>query len=242
MRQKLHEGFVELGADPRQLHIVVSYGATEFRGGSQECLTGPGDFSSSWYHTCPDMELYEIIDPDTGKPVPEGPTGEVVYTCLDGRGTVLIRYRTGDLAVGGLTNQPCPYCGSTVPRISNELRRVSNMQDLQLTKLKGSLIDTGAFVPLLRGIDSVEEFQVELCKRNDDPFDVDELVIHVAAKAGASTNAVADDIKSTLQVATEVAPNRVEFHSLAELLQMVGMETSLKDVRLVDKRPQKSRI
>ena len=108
------------------------------------------------------MEIYEIVDPESGEPVPEGETGEVVYTCLDGRGTVLLRYRTGDLAVGGMTSQPCPHCGSTVPRISNELRRVSNMKDLRLTKLKGSLIDLGAFSTLLRSISSIEEFQVEL--------------------------------------------------------------------------------
>ena len=242
MRQRLHEGLVKLGANPLDLHIVVSYGATEFRGAAQECCTGPGDFSSSWYHTSPDMEIYEIVDPESGEPVPEGETGEVVYTCLDGRGTVLLRYRTGDLAVEGMTSQPCPHCGSTVPRISNELRRVSNMKDLRLTKLKGSLIDLGAFSPLLRSIDSIEEFQVELCKRDNDPFGVDELVIHVASSTDADHEQVTTVIRSAIEAATEVTPNRVEFHPLSTLLEMVGMETSLKDVRLVDHRPEDSRI
>jgi phenylacetate-coenzyme A ligase PaaK-like adenylate-forming protein len=242
MRRKLHEAFCSLGADPDRLKILVGYGSTETRGGAGECPTPPGDFSSSWYHTQPDMEIFEIVDPDTGEVLPEGESGEIVYTCLDGRGTVLLRYRMADLAVGGITTEPCPYCGATVPRISNELQRVSNLKDLQLTKLKGNLVDLGAFTPILRGLPELEEFQVELRKRNDDPLEVDEVIVHGAAGEGHSEEEVARRVRAALRTALDLEPNRVVFHPLAEMVDMLGLESSLKEVRLVDNRPKESTI
>jgi phenylacetate-coenzyme A ligase PaaK-like adenylate-forming protein len=242
MRRKLHEAFVSLGADPDRLKVLVGYGSTEFRGGASECPTPPGDFSSSWYHTKPDQEIFEIVDPDTGEVLPEGETGEVVYTCLDWRGTVLLRYRMADLAVGGITTERCPHCGATVPRISNELRRVSNLKDLELTKLKGNLVDLGAFSPILRGLAEVAEFQVELRKRNDDPFDVDEVVVHVAAAEGHNEDEVTRSVRSALRTGIDLEPSRVVFHTLAELVDLLGLESALKEVRLVDSRPEESKI
>jgi phenylacetate-coenzyme A ligase PaaK-like adenylate-forming protein len=242
MRRKLHEAFVSLGADPDKLKVLVGYGSTEFRGGAGECPTPPGDFSSSWYHTKPDQEIFEIVDPDTGEVLPEGESGEVVYTCLDWRGSVLLRYRMADLAVGGISTEVCPYCGATVPRISNELQRVSNLKDLQLTKLKGNLVDLGAFSPILNGIEDIEEFQVELRKRGDDPLDVDQVVVHVAMKEGRSEEAVTDLVRKNLRTGVDLEPNEVVFHSLQEMIDRLGLETALKAERLVDNRPTESTI
>jgi phenylacetate-coenzyme A ligase PaaK-like adenylate-forming protein len=242
MRRKLHEAFVSLGAEPEKLKVLVGYGATEFRGGASECPAPPGDFSSTWYHTKPDQEIFEIVDPDTGEVLPEGETGEVVYSCLDWRGSALLRYRTADLAVGGITTEPCPHCGATVPRISNELQRVSNLKDLQLTKLKGNLVDLGAFSPILSGIEEIDEFQVELRKRGDDPLDVDQVVVHVAIKQGRSDDVVAERVRKALRTGVDLEPNEVVFHPLDELVDRLGLETALKAERLVDNRPKESTI
>jgi phenylacetate-coenzyme A ligase PaaK-like adenylate-forming protein len=188
------------------------------------------------------MEIFEIVDPDTGAVLPEGESGEIVYTCLDGRGTVLLRYRMADLAVGGMTTEPCRYCGATVPRISNELQRVSNLKDLQLTKLKGNLVDLGAFTPILRGLPELEEFQVELRKRDDDPQEVDEVIVHGAAREGHPEEEVSRRVRAALRTALDLEPNRVVFHPLAEMVDMLGLESSLKEVRLVDNRPKESTI
>lgn len=51
----------------------------------------------------------EIIDPDTGRTLPEGETGEVVFTTLTRRAMPLIRYRTGDFS--RFIPGPCP-CGT----------------------------------------------------------------------------------------------------------------------------------
>lgn len=242
MRKRLYESFVALGADPERLRVYDGYGATEFRGGFGECFMPTGDFSSPGFHVQPDMAIIEMVDPDTGEVVPEGETGEVVYTCLDWRGSVLLRYRTADVAVGGLTTTPCPHCGATVPRISHELRRASNLKDLQLTKLKGNLVDMGVFVDTLRGIEDIEEFQVELRKKDGDPFEVDQLVVHVSLGDGASEEEVRESIRKEIKKAAETEPNEIAIHSSQEMLDIVGAVTELKQKQIVDNRPKESTI
>lgn len=242
MRAKIIEGFASRGADPKKLKVIVSYGSTEMRGGLNECAHGADGLSSTWYHSKPDFYIFEIVDPDTGEVLPEGETGEIVFTALDTRGTAFVRYRTADIAVGGITTKVCPACGATVPRISNELKRVSNLKSLNLTKLKGNLVDLGSFTPLLIGLPELQEFQVELKKHDDDPFGMDEVFIHAAIKPDANEKKVEDKIRRTLKDKMELEPNQVNFMPLAELLNRLGMETELKEARLVDNRPQETKI
>lgn len=74
--------------------------------------------------SCPEQEgchvreadLYlEIIDPKTGKPLPDGQEGEIVFTTLTRKGMPFIRYRTGDRS--GFLPEPCP-CGSILKRLN----------------------------------------------------------------------------------------------------------------------------
>lgn len=58
--------------------------------------------------------LAEVIDPDTGAPLPDGQPGELVLTTLDRRAMPFLRYRTGDMGI--LLPGPCP-CGSFIRRI-----------------------------------------------------------------------------------------------------------------------------
>ena len=67
--------------------------------------------------------IIEIVDPKTGEPVGEGQPGEIVFTPLDARGTVVLRYRTGDLIEGGLVYEPCPHCGRHLPRLVGRISR-----------------------------------------------------------------------------------------------------------------------
>lgn len=66
------------------------------------------------YHVWEAGLYYELVDPDSGLPVPEGEYGEIVVTTLLRRAMPLIRYRTGDRSrflPGG-----CP-CGSVLRRL-----------------------------------------------------------------------------------------------------------------------------
>ena len=64
-------------------------------------VAGPGVSMSCDYncgmHIAADNFIPEIIDPETGEVLPEGETGELVFTCVTKEAFPLIRYRTRDL-------------------------------------------------------------------------------------------------------------------------------------------------
>jgi phenylacetate-coenzyme A ligase PaaK-like adenylate-forming protein len=170
--------------------------------------------------------------------VPDGADGEVVYTGIGGHGTCVLRYRTGDVAIGGMTWAPCPHCGRTLPRLSSELRRSSEQHALSLTKIKGTLVDLAEIGSVLSSMPEIEEWQVVISKKNDDPLELDELEVRIAAKNGVSRDVLTAKVKREFASAAEVAPNRVTLMPLDELLVSLGMETELKEKRFVDKRPK----
>jgi len=94
-----------LGAD-----VVLSAGYASVDAGpvGYQCPFRPGGV----HHLLYDYQYLEILDPETGRPVPEGEVGEIVVTCLKRRLMPLIRYRTGDL--GRRVREQCP-CGRTTP-------------------------------------------------------------------------------------------------------------------------------
>src|SRR5439155_5203579 len=103
MRRKLAHLAGELGAD--EMDIVATYGFTEAKMAWGEC-PGAGDEAPGGYHLYPDLGIVEVIDPKTGEALPPGHAGELVFTPLDARGTVVLRYRTGDVIDGGLVYEP----------------------------------------------------------------------------------------------------------------------------------------
>ncbi|MDQ7794742.1 MAG: hypothetical protein RDU89_10105 [bacterium] len=109
-REHLRRLLAEVGSAAEVLGLYLN---TEAKTGWAECAPGTG------FHTNPDLEFLEIIDPDEGERLGPGETGELVITHLDARGTFLLRYRTGDVVEGGLTVEPCPACGRTVPRLGS---------------------------------------------------------------------------------------------------------------------------
>ena len=70
-----------------------SYGLSEMNGPGVafECLAQDG------LHIWEDAYIAEIVDPETGQPVPDGTVGELVMTCLCRQGMPILRYRTRDL-------------------------------------------------------------------------------------------------------------------------------------------------
>jgi phenylacetate-CoA ligase len=234
IRRKIVSLLQEMGAG--DVRVCSTYGFTEARTAWGECPPPPGQWSG--YHLFPDYGVFEIIDPDTGAVKGEGEPGELVYTPLDGRGTVVLRYRTGDYVSGGITWEPCPHCGRTVPRILGEIGRQSNTKELQLGKLKGTLINFDTLQHILDDSPEVGEWQLEIRKAHDDPLDVDELILHIAPGNGADIERLKDRLRSRFQAAVELTPNRIETHTMDDMLRRIKLETSLKEVRLLDARPK----
>ncbi len=96
----------------KELHVRVwtHYGLSEVPGPAIafECDAHEG------LHINEDHFLPEIIDPATGRVLPNGQTGELVLTTLTTRAFPLIRFRTGDQA--RIIENSCP-CGRTFGRI-----------------------------------------------------------------------------------------------------------------------------
>jgi phenylacetate-CoA ligase len=118
--------------------VFNHYGMTEMGlGGAVECASLNGCHLR-------EADLYfEIVDPDTGKTLPDGHWGEVVFTTLTRRGMPLLRYRTGDLA--RFLTEPCP-CGTILKRMDRVRGRLAGMVKLKTNdRLSISDLDEAIF-------------------------------------------------------------------------------------------------
>lgn len=97
------------------------YGLSEIMGPgvAMECTEGRNGM-----HIFEDHFLTEVIDPETGKPLPYGEKGELVFTTLTKEAFPLIRYRTRDITT--LNIAPC-RCGRTHVRMDRIAGRSDDM-------------------------------------------------------------------------------------------------------------------
>ncbi|HUJ71704.1 MAG TPA: phenylacetate--CoA ligase family protein, partial [Verrucomicrobiae bacterium] len=112
-----------------------------------------------------------------------------------------------------------------------------NTKELQLGKLKGTLVNFDTLQHILDDATEVGEWQLEIRKAHDDPHDVDELILHLAPTNGADVEQLKEKIRTRFQTDVEITPNRIEVHSLDDMLKRIKLETSLKEVRVLDARP-----
>jgi phenylacetate-coenzyme A ligase PaaK-like adenylate-forming protein len=234
LRAKLCELARELGA--RSIDVVATYGFTEAKMAWPECPF-PNDAEPSGYHLYPDLGILEVIDPDSGEPLPPGTPGELVFTPLDSRGTVVLRYRTGDFTDGGLTYEPCPYCGRSLPRLLGNISRRSEVKEMNFDKLKGTLVDFNELEHVLDDAPHIGAWQIELRKANDDPMDLDEIILHVQKTNGQTDENLKRDLRQRCFSRLEIHPNRIEFHNSEEMQRLQGVGILLKEQKLADHRP-----
>ncbi len=106
----------------KRLGIIATenYGLSEIIGPgvAGECVNKCG------MHINEDNFIIEIINPETGEPVPLGETGEVVISAVTKEALPMIRYRTGDISK--LIPEPCP-CGRTSYRLAKIMGRSDDM-------------------------------------------------------------------------------------------------------------------
>ncbi len=140
MRRLLEE---KLGIPIAQAYGTVTTGCLGF-----ECPEKGG------MHLCEDV-IVEIVDPDTGKKMPPGSTGEIVVTNFD-RTYPMIRYATGDLSF--LKKDPCA-CGRT----SQKLGRILGRTD-QVTKVKGTFIHPWQTDEIVSKFPEIDKYQVVITR------------------------------------------------------------------------------
>lgn len=121
------------------------YGLTEIMGPGVgfECESQNGT------HLNEDHFFAEIVDPETGEPLPEGEKGELVFTTLTKEGMPLIRFRTRDLTA--LHFDKCS-CGRTLVRMDKIMGRCDDMLIIRgvnvfPTQIEAVICETEEFEP-----------------------------------------------------------------------------------------------
>ncbi len=235
IRRKLRNLAAKLGSP--NVDVVATYGFTEAKMAWAECPLSV-DESPSGYHLYPDMGIFEIVDPKTGIVAAEGEPGELVFTPLDARGSVVLRYRTGDIIDGGLVYNRCPHCGRTVPRLLGKISRNSEVKSMQIDKLKGTLVDFNQLEHVLDDAPNVGAWQLEIRKCNDDPLELDELVLHVQKLNDVPEERLSRELNNRFMERTEIRPNRIVYHDVDEMRHLLGVGTQLKELKVIDRRPR----
>ena len=122
-----------LGAEPwtepmrREIDSRLGVTSTNIYGLSE--VIGPGVSCEcvderAGLHVNEDHFLPEIVDPVTGRPLPEGEQGVLVFTTLTKQALPLVRYWTGDIT--SLSSAECS-CGRTLVRMSRIAGRTDDM-------------------------------------------------------------------------------------------------------------------
>ncbi|MBQ3668223.1 MAG: phenylacetate--CoA ligase [Clostridia bacterium] len=207
MRKRIHD---ELGVE-----LYDIYGLTE--------IYGPGIGINCKYdtgmHIWSDYIYVEIIDPETGKNLPDGEWGEIVLTTLVKEGAPLIRYRTHDLS--RIIPGECP-CGSKHPRIDVIAGRSDDMM-----KIKGVNVFPKQIEEILASFPELSsEYQIHISHLDGR----DTMRIYV------ETNGSVDFALMAKQVADRVK-SRIGFTPIVKVVELgVLPRSEKKSKRVIDER------
>lgn len=153
MRARIHD---ELG-----IELYDIYGLTEIYGPG----IGINCQKDSGIHYWDDYIYIEIINPETGEPVPDGEDGEIVITTLVKEGAPLIRFRTHDLS--RIIPEKCS-CGSKFPRIDIIKGRSDDM-----FKVRGVNMFPAQVEEILSKVEGASsEYSVTIARDDDNNRDV----------------------------------------------------------------------
>lgn len=154
-------------------------------------------------HVNEDHFFLEIINPETGEPVPDGEEGEIVFTCLTKEALPLVRYRTRD--VGKRIPGVCK-CGRTTVRMVKPAGRTDDMLIIRgvnvfPSQIESVLMDMEGIAPFFQMIVEREgnlDRLTVLVEMNEDSF-TDEV-----KKLEAITARVTEAIHSVLGISAKV--------------------------------------
>jgi phenylacetate-CoA ligase len=188
--------------------------------GDTGMIAGEGPDQDGHY-VMEDAHWVEVCDIDTGAPVPDGQTGDLVVTCLFKDDVYpIIRFNTHD--VTAIRTDPSKI-GVKFKRIEGFLGRSDNM-----VKLRGINVFPQAVGPMLAEIDT---FAGEwICKVTRDSAGRDELTV-VCEDRGGAIVAYQDTLKRKLGIEA-----RIELVPPGGTAAATQIEARQKPIRLVDER------
>ncbi|MDR1464172.1 MAG: phenylacetate--CoA ligase [Oscillospiraceae bacterium] len=175
------------------------YGLSEIAGPgvSYDCEAFDG------LHVCEDYFYPEIIDPDTLQPLPDGESGELVFTCIGKEALPLVRYRTRDIS--SLTHETCS-CGRTIVRMRKPVGRSDDMLIIRGVNVFPSQVE---HVILSQGLDPNYQIHVDRA----DNLDVMTVVVELS-------EAMFSDSVSAIEVAERKLKNA--------MLSTLGVSANIK--------------
>jgi phenylacetate-CoA ligase len=196
MRSEIEDAF--------DMHAVDMYGLSEVIGPgvAHECIE-----TKDGLHIWEDHFYPEVVDPATGRVLPDGERGEIVFTSLSKVGMPVIRYRTGDLT-------------RLLPGTARSMRRmekVTGRSDDMMIVRGVNVFPTQIEEQLLRCEGLSPHYLIEL--RRDQRLDVMRLLVEARPDSAddASRNAQAAllirHIRETIGIGVEVvvgAPGSIE--------------------------------
>ena len=182
---KLRAGI--FGAEPwteamrRRIEEMMHIRAYDIYGMSE--LMGPGVAyecsAQDGMHINEDHFIVEVIDPETGEPVPDGEKGELVFTCISKEALPLIRYRTRDISA--VTREKCS-CGRTFLRMKKPQGRTDDMLIIRGVNVFPSQVES-----VLLGFDFVTpNYQITVSREGA----LDSVSIDVEMAAGVAFDTV----------------------------------------------------
>jgi phenylacetate-CoA ligase len=199
------------------IDAVDIYGLSEVMGPgvASECVE-----TKDGLHVWEDHFYPEIVDPETGEPLPDGERGELVFTTLTKEALPVIRYRTRDLT------RLLPGTARTMRR----MEKVTGRSDDMLIVRGVNLFPTQIEELLLRVPGLSPHFQLVLSR----PHRLDELTVRVEARPDAAGAAERHRAGETLAA---LAKENVGVTVDVDVVEPGAIERSLgKAVRIVDLR------
>ncbi len=199
------------------------YGLTE--------ITGPGvafECEAQYgMHFNEDLWFPEIIDPETGKVLPDGEKGELVITTITKEGTPLIRYRTRDITF--IIPERCS-CGRTTRRIHRLFGRTDDMLIIRGVNVFPSQIEHA-----LIDIQGVEPNYVIVLDRSEKTH-LDEVELHVEVSPDQFSDETKDMEELRNRIET-IMKSKLGIHLKIKLVEPKSIERSTgKAKRVIDKR------
>jgi len=205
--------------DAFDMHAVDIYGLSEIIGPgvANECVE-----TKDGLHIWEDHFFPEVIDPVTGKVLPDGEKGELVFTSLTKEAFPIIRYRTRDLT------RLLPGTARSMRRMEKITGRSDDMMILRGVNVFPTQIEEQ--ILKVRGL--APHFQIELHREGR----MDEMTVHVEAAIGHAgegmRSAAASDLVQRIKEVVGISV-KVDVTEPEKVARSQG-----KAVRIVDNRPK----